>query len=154
MREFSHLISRRWVLPVHSKKKKRTCQLTRFSSCTTDHLPCPSLKLVVFIALQRSCSVVKGKASQCVFYVHSKFSNCLYLSSFMYTLEFLFLINANIWILSIFDYILVQLLIASAPGVTDGAGGKGTWGKLLDTDSDFHLDRNDPNYDSAEVCLS
>lgn len=35
--------------------------------------------------------------------------------------------------------------------VTDGAGGKGTWGKLLDTDGESHLDRNDPNYDSGEV---
>lgn len=33
----------------------------------------------------------------------------------------------------------------------DGAGGKGTWGKLLDTETDSCLDRNDPNYDSAEV---
>lgn len=32
----------------------------------------------------------------------------------------------------------------------DGAGGKGTWGKLLDTGSEAHLDRNDPNYDSGE----
>ncbi|KGN64363.1 MA3 DOMAIN-CONTAINING TRANSLATION REGULATORY FACTOR 1 [Cucumis sativus] len=32
----------------------------------------------------------------------------------------------------------------------DGAGGKGTWGKLLDTDGDSHIDRNDPNYDSGE----
>lgn len=32
----------------------------------------------------------------------------------------------------------------------DGAGGKGTWGKLLDTDGDSRLDRNDPNYDSGE----
>lgn len=32
----------------------------------------------------------------------------------------------------------------------DGAGGKGTWGKLLDTDCEPHLDRNDPNYDSGE----
>ncbi|GAA0163670.1 translation factor [Lithospermum erythrorhizon] len=32
----------------------------------------------------------------------------------------------------------------------DGAGGKGTWGKLLDTDGDTHIDRNDPNYDSGE----
>ncbi|KAG1363370.1 Programmed cell death protein 4 [Cocos nucifera] len=32
----------------------------------------------------------------------------------------------------------------------DGAGGKGTWGKLLDTDSNSCLDRNDPNYDSGE----
>ncbi|XP_024025004.1 uncharacterized protein LOC21391570 [Morus notabilis] len=32
----------------------------------------------------------------------------------------------------------------------DGAGGKGTWGKLLDTDSESHIDRNDPNYDSGE----
>ncbi|KAL5717891.1 Peptide chain release factor 1 [Ranunculus cassubicifolius] len=33
----------------------------------------------------------------------------------------------------------------------DGAGGKGTWGKLLDTGGgDSHLDRNDPNYDSDE----
>ena len=38
--------------------------------------------------------------------------------------------------------------------VTDGAGGKGTWGKLLDTDGESHLDRNDPNYDSGEVILS
>ena len=35
--------------------------------------------------------------------------------------------------------------------ITDGAGGKGTWGKLLDTDGDSHIDRNDPNYDSGEV---
>ncbi|KAJ1413251.1 MIF4G-like domain superfamily [Sesbania bispinosa] len=32
----------------------------------------------------------------------------------------------------------------------DGAGGKGTWGKLLDTDVESHIDRNDPNYDSGE----
>ncbi|XP_071692855.1 MA3 DOMAIN-CONTAINING TRANSLATION REGULATORY FACTOR 1-like [Rutidosis leptorrhynchoides] len=32
----------------------------------------------------------------------------------------------------------------------DGGGGKGTWGKLLDTDDDIQLDRNDPNYDSGE----
>ncbi|XP_010545985.1 PREDICTED: programmed cell death protein 4 [Tarenaya hassleriana] len=32
----------------------------------------------------------------------------------------------------------------------DGAGGKGTWGKLLDTDGEFHIDKNDPNYDSGE----
>ncbi|GFP99062.1 programmed cell death protein 4 [Phtheirospermum japonicum] len=32
----------------------------------------------------------------------------------------------------------------------DGAGGKGTWGKLLDTDCESFLDRNDPNYDSGE----
>ncbi|KAL9261966.1 MA3 DOMAIN-CONTAINING TRANSLATION REGULATORY FACTOR 1-like protein [Drosera capensis] len=32
----------------------------------------------------------------------------------------------------------------------DGAGGKGTWGKLLDTDAVTHLDRNDPSYDSGE----
>lgn len=35
--------------------------------------------------------------------------------------------------------------------LADGAGGKGTWGKLLDTDGDSHIDRNDPNYDSGEV---
>ncbi|XP_042464834.1 MA3 DOMAIN-CONTAINING TRANSLATION REGULATORY FACTOR 1-like [Zingiber officinale] len=32
----------------------------------------------------------------------------------------------------------------------DGAGGKGTWGKLLDTETDSCLDRNDPNYESEE----
>lgn len=32
----------------------------------------------------------------------------------------------------------------------DGGGGKGTWGKLLDTDGDSRIDRNDPNYDSGE----
>lgn len=32
----------------------------------------------------------------------------------------------------------------------EGGGGKGTWGKLLDTDGESHLDRNDPNYDSGE----
>nr|DAD34372.1 TPA_asm: hypothetical protein HUJ06_005012 [Nelumbo nucifera] len=31
-----------------------------------------------------------------------------------------------------------------------GAGGKGTWGKLLDTDGGSCVDRNDPNYDSGE----
>ncbi|WZY69483.1 hypothetical protein YC2023_001723 [Brassica napus] len=32
----------------------------------------------------------------------------------------------------------------------DGCGGKGTWGKLIDIDADYHIDRNDPNYDSGE----
>ncbi|CAL9057884.1 unnamed protein product [Musa banksii] len=32
----------------------------------------------------------------------------------------------------------------------DGAGGKGTWGKLLDTNPVSRIDRNDPNYDSGE----
>ncbi|KMS97238.1 hypothetical protein BVRB_7g176860 [Beta vulgaris subsp. vulgaris] len=32
----------------------------------------------------------------------------------------------------------------------EGAGGKGTWGRLLDTDCEAHIDRNDPNYDSGE----
>ncbi|KAJ7956119.1 programmed cell death protein 4-like [Quillaja saponaria] len=32
----------------------------------------------------------------------------------------------------------------------DGAGGKGTWGKLLDTGGESRIDRNDPNYDSGE----
>lgn len=32
----------------------------------------------------------------------------------------------------------------------EGAGGKGTWGRLLDTDCEVHIDRNDPNYDSGE----
>ena len=37
---------------------------------------------------------------------------------------------------------------------SDGAGGKGTWGKLLDTNPVSRIDRNDPNYDSGEVCTS
>uniref|UniRef100_A0A7N0RJD2 MI domain-containing protein n=1 Tax=Kalanchoe fedtschenkoi TaxID=63787 RepID=A0A7N0RJD2_KALFE len=32
----------------------------------------------------------------------------------------------------------------------DGAGGKGTWGKLIDTDGDLQIDPKDPNYDSGE----
>lgn len=32
----------------------------------------------------------------------------------------------------------------------DGGGGKGTWGKILDTDDALQCDRNDPNYDSGE----
>ncbi|XP_021807659.1 uncharacterized protein LOC110751494 isoform X1 [Prunus avium] len=32
----------------------------------------------------------------------------------------------------------------------EGGGGKGTWGKLLDADSESPIDRNDPNYDSGE----
>ncbi|KAK1363228.1 Initiation factor eIF-4 gamma [Heracleum sosnowskyi] len=32
----------------------------------------------------------------------------------------------------------------------DGGGGKGTWGKILDTDAGSLIDRNDPNYDSSE----
>lgn len=35
--------------------------------------------------------------------------------------------------------------------LADGGGGKGTWGKLLDTGGESHIDRNDPNYDSGEV---
>ncbi|XP_043704258.1 MA3 DOMAIN-CONTAINING TRANSLATION REGULATORY FACTOR 1-like isoform X1 [Telopea speciosissima] len=35
----------------------------------------------------------------------------------------------------------------------DGAGGKGTWGKLLDTDGGSCVDRKDPNYDSGESLL-
>ncbi|KAJ7969748.1 Programmed cell death protein 4 [Quillaja saponaria] len=31
-----------------------------------------------------------------------------------------------------------------------GSGGKGTWGGLLDTDDNYFLDPNDPNYDSSE----
>ncbi|GAB2289432.1 Peptide chain release factor 1, mitochondrial [Dionaea muscipula] len=33
---------------------------------------------------------------------------------------------------------------------SDGAGGKGTWGKLLDTDGVTYIDHSDPNYDSGE----
>ncbi|KAK3014835.1 hypothetical protein RJ639_008762 [Escallonia herrerae] len=41
---------------------------------------------------------------------------------------------------------LTELLVT-----TDGGGGKGTWGKLLDTGAgESHIDRNDPNYDSGE----
>lgn len=32
----------------------------------------------------------------------------------------------------------------------DGAGGKGTWGRLIDADTATFLDQNDPNYDSDE----
>ncbi|KAL6181808.1 hypothetical protein ACLB2K_048457 [Fragaria x ananassa] len=32
----------------------------------------------------------------------------------------------------------------------EGGGGKGTWGKLLYTDGETHIDRNDPNYYSGE----
>ncbi|WOH10611.1 hypothetical protein DCAR_0730080 [Daucus carota subsp. sativus] len=32
----------------------------------------------------------------------------------------------------------------------DGGGGKGTWGKVLDTGAEYRIDRNDPNYDSSE----
>ncbi|OAY65343.1 Programmed cell death protein 4 [Ananas comosus] len=42
------------------------------------------------------------------------------------------------------------ILFGDLVTVSNGAGGKGTWGKLLDTDSDSRLDRNDPNYDSGE----
>nr|XP_011464201.1 PREDICTED: uncharacterized protein LOC101301006 [Fragaria vesca subsp. vesca] len=32
-----------------------------------------------------------------------------------------------------------------------GGGGQGTWGKLLDTDGESHIDRDDPNCDCGEV---
>ncbi|KAG5125057.1 hypothetical protein JHK82_031794 [Glycine max] len=32
-----------------------------------------------------------------------------------------------------------------------GAGGKSTWGKLLDIDIDSHINVNDPNYDGGEL---
>lgn len=43
------------------------------------------------------------------------------------------------------------LSVLHALVIIDGGGGKGTWGKLLDTDGESCLDRNDPNYDSGEV---
>ena len=51
---------------------------------------------------------------------------------------------------SLYLCIYIFLLIESE---TDGGGGKGTWGKLLDTDDDIQCDRNDPNYDTGEVAL-
>lgn len=67
--------------------------------------------------------------------------------------------NVKIWMLLKSDYpgtcyplYNSCFLLFPLPVLTDGAGGKGTWGRLLDdTDSDLHLDRNDPNYDSGEV---
>lgn len=44
-----------------------------------------------------------------------------------------------------------HIILMCLPKTADGGGGKGTWGKLLDTDGESHLDRNDPNYDSGEV---
>lgn len=46
----------------------------------------------------------------------------------------------------LYTYFLFDVFVA-----IDGAGGKGTWGKLLDTDGESIIDRNDPNYDSGEV---
>lgn len=46
--------------------------------------------------------------------------------------------------------VLMPSIVAPATNI-DGGGGKGTWGKLLDTDCEAHIDRNDPNYDSGEV---
>ena len=46
---------------------------------------------------------------------------------------------------------LYQNILLAEHYIADGAGGKGTWGKLIDTDADACLDRNDPNYDSGEV---
>jgi hypothetical protein len=34
---------------------------------------------------------------------------------------------------------------------TGGAGGRGTWGSLLETDGEADFDKNDPNYDSETV---
>jgi len=45
---------------------------------------------------------------------------------------------------------LYQNILLAEHYIADGAGGKGTWGKLIDTDADACLDRNDPNYDSGE----
>jgi hypothetical protein len=35
-----------------------------------------------------------------------------------------------------------------------GGGGKGTWGSFLSADGVLQVDRNDPNYDSEEVCYA
>ena len=48
-------------------------------------------------------------------------------------------------------FLFVLTVISINSMAIDGAGGKGTWGKLLDTDSNSPVDRNDPNYDSGEV---
>lgn len=45
-----------------------------------------------------------------------------------------------------------RLLTEFCLDVAAGGGGKGTWGKLLTADGDAVVDRNDPNYDSGEVC--
>ncbi|KAM7471453.1 hypothetical protein LguiA_009636 [Lonicera macranthoides] len=46
-----------------------------------------------------------------------------------------------------------EKLLYEGDGI-DGAGGKGTWGKLLDAGGKSHVDRNDPNHDSGELVLS
>ena len=48
-------------------------------------------------------------------------------------------------------YVLLYPNWLAEVSIADGAGGKGTWGKLIDTDAEACLDRNDPNYDSGEV---
>lgn len=45
---------------------------------------------------------------------------------------------------------MLKCLICWIFCTTDGAGGKGTWGRLIDADTATFLDRNDPNYDSDE----
>lgn len=50
-------------------------------------------------------------------------------------------------------FLLLISLFLFVFDATAGGGGKGTWGKLLTADGQLQVDRNDPNYDSGEVCI-
>lgn len=58
-------------------------------------------------------------------------------------------INGSIWEDS-YPWSLL-LVPGNCDFLTGGSGGKGTWGGMLDIDTDPHLDPSDPNYDSNEV---
>ena len=59
-----------------------------------------------------------------------------------------------IWISALsFLLLFFRMLTSSFSFFSGGAGGRGTWGSLLETDGEACVDRNDPNYDSETVRL-
>lgn len=68
-----------------------------------------------------------------------------------YLYAFVFLCGVVMFLCFGVFWIVVILYVNLVHAMIDGAGGKGTWGKLLDTGGESFLDRNDPNYDSGEV---
>lgn len=66
---------------------------------------------------------------------------------------FLIMLDTGYFILFTLDEYWTDIFSPIWIVTVDGGGGKGTWGKLLDTDGESHVDRNDPNYDSGEVIV-
>lgn len=100
-------------------------------------------------------------------YIMFLFFNCslscllsmILLSSFLLILPSVFSIASIMQLVNVPSFLFLSLHLYWKISCiwwskTDGAGGKGTWGRWLDTDGESHIDKNDPNYDSGEVSFA